>query len=227
MRKIGKILMKFSFKKIDDNIFIYNNNKKFKLLKNKNFIVKDKKIAKIVIYELNKFGIKNFVKLPVTSISMAISSLVEHDRKQLKKEVIKILNFDSSLYRHHKNTALNRMLEKNLNDSIDYFNSQFSTKLRKIYTSLGEQKNINTNNFSTYLQNLKLQNLYLFYRISKLNNSVVLTYNYFSNCYGITKLFNLGNIESKYQRSIWGSTMEQKKIDDEEKRILKSFSIFF
>lgn len=219
--------MKFNFKKKDNTIMIFNDDRKVKITNNKDFIVKDIKIAKLIIKELNKFGITNLKKLPVTSLSMAISNLTESDREKLEVEIVKILYFDSCLYRHQKNLNLNKLLDKKLNNSINFFNQQFYCNLVKIYNSLGNQKTIFLGKFSKYLNNMKLQNLYLFYRISKLTNSVVLTYNYFSNCYGVIKLLNLSNIESKYQQAIWGHVIEQKIIDDEEKKIMKNFSIFF
>ncbi len=219
--------MKYNFKKIDSTIMIFSNDRIVKITNNKDFIVKDVKIAKLIIDELNKFGITNLKKLPVTSLSLAISNLTECDRKKLEVEIVKILYFDSCLYRNKKNLNLNKLLDKKLNNSINFFNQQFYCNLVKVYDSLGNQKTIFLDKFYKYLNNMKLQNLYLFYRMSKLTNSVVLTYNYFSNCYGVIKLLNLSNIESRYQQSIWGHVTEQKIIDDEEKKIMKNFSIFF
>jgi len=219
--------MKYNFKKIDSTIMIFSNDRIVKITNNKDFIVKDVKIAKLIIDELNKFGITNLKKLPVTSLSLAISNLTECDRKKLEVEIVKILYFDSCLYRNKKNPNLNKLLDKKLNNSINFFNQQFYCNLVKVYDSLGNQKTIFLDKFYKYLNNMKLQNLYLFYRMSKLTNSVVLTYNYFSNCYGVIKLLNLSNIESRYQQSIWGHVTEQKIIDDEEKKIMKNFSIFF
>ena len=84
---------------------------------------------------------------------------------------------------------------------------------------------VSKNNFSSYLSTLNNFSLTAIYKLCCITNSVILSY-FLDKKINYKELFDLVNIENKFQQNIWGYVDEQKKIDSDLLKIFSDISLF-
>ena len=81
--------------------------------------------------------------------------------------------------------------------------------------------------FLFFLENLNIEKLTIIYKLVKLSNSVILSYFFLQQKIGITKFYNLSNLELLYNKKKWGETNESINIEIDIRKNLKILSNFY
>ena len=219
--------MIYEYKKKADYFNITKNSKLVLLANKKPFRVYSEKMAIHIILELKKNKLIDQVKTPITSLSYFASGLSNKDRIKIIKYLIKMIHFDNVLYSTDINDELKRKMNKNYRKYIVKFENFFSLKLKVLYNTLGIQTKLEIKELLIFFKNLDNFSLSLFYRLVQYSKSVILSFFFISKEFGITKFVNLCNLENNFQQKFWKITDEQKLINQEERKKLKNYVIFF
>ena len=179
-----------------------------------------------IVDEINTIGYVDLRKLPFTALVFFAVSLNIKDKNDIINYLIKSIDFDNILYRPTNDNVLKTLMDKKYNDYIYSFSQMFSIKLKIIHGTLGSQKDLYDNFLIKKISSFDCFSLALLYKITKMTNSIILSYYFMLKKYGIKKLENLTNLESHYQNIKWGLTKEQELHDKNLLLILKNFSIF-
>lgn len=216
----------FDFKK-EDNKYLILKNQKNLFIENRCYLyAKSENMATKIVDEIKALGYLDLKKLPLTSLAFFAVSLNSKDKNDIINYLIESINFDSILYRPENDNALKILMDKNYNYYIISFSKVFSIQLEIIHGTLGSQKKLNNNILKKNFSSFDCFSLTLLYKITKMTNSIILSYYFMLKKYGIKKLENLTNLESHYQNSKWGLTKEQELNNQNFLLTLKNFSIF-
>ena len=216
----------FEFKKDDNKYFILKNQKNL-FLENRCYLyAKSEIMAMQIVDEIKALGYLDLRKLPLTSLAFFAVSLNSKDKNNIINYLISSIKFDNILYRPVNDNVLKILMDKNYNYYITSFSKIFSIQLEIMYGTLGYQKKIYSNIFKKKISSFDCFSLSLLYKITKMTNSIILSYYFMLKKYGIKKLENLTNLESHYQNSKWGLTKEQELNNKNFLLTLKNFSIF-
>lgn len=216
----------FKFKKSGNKYVILNNQKKISMKNNLNFYVKSKQMALKIVDEINNVGYFDLKKLPITSLAFFSVNLDSKDKKDVISYLTNSITFDNTLYRPANDETLKNLMDKEYNHYISSFSRTFSMKLNIKCDALGYQKDLCNDSFEEKISSYDCFSLALFYKLTKMTNSVILSYYFMLRKYGIKKLDNLTNLERHYQNINWGLTTEQEIENKNFLLILKNFSIF-
>ena len=148
------------------------------------------------------------------------------EKNQIKKKILEILKFDCVLCRFFDDYKLIKEMDKELNVYIKSFEKKFNLELRMI-ESLFQKNSIQNSSFEEFLDQLHIFDLTVYYKISTLTKSSILSYFFIKKKIDYNTLYKLANIEYTYQQKEWGLTDDQKKIDCYNVGILKNISFFF
>ena len=112
---------------------------------------------------------------------------------------------------------------------IKNFNKKFNMKLTLIEDFKKMQTVLLIKNllFKKFILKLNNFNLTIFFKLSSISKSVILSYFFLMKKIDIPEFFKLINLENKYQQNLWGYVDEQKKIDEHSLTTLKKISFFF
>ena len=152
------------------------------------------------------------------------------DKKKVNEIIIillKNLDFDLLLYRFFEDEELVKLMNQKYDPFVSSFNEIFDIKLYVIKNLI---KNTNSDSdkklFKKFI--LKLNKFYLtiFFKLSGMSKSVILSYFFLKKKVGISNFFELINLENKFQQNRWGYVDEQKKIDEYYLSTLKKISFF-
>tara|TARA_B100001029_G_C15007845_1_gene422272 strand:- start:461 stop:1126 length:666 start_codon:yes stop_codon:yes gene_type:complete len=214
------------YRKNDGGFIFFNNNKEL-LTKNKNqIIVKNKIHAKKISQEFHN---KKKIKDQYSNLNLTLFScnLNESDKKLIISSLLNNIEFDIIFYRGFNDSQLNKLLNKKLNYYFNNFKKKFDMKLRKL-TSINEKnEDLSKDKFEYYLNALDNFKLTTIYKLSGISKSVILSYFFLEKRITFVDLFELTNIENFIQQKKWGYVPEQREKDKEMLKILKNISIFF
>ena len=181
--------------------------------------------AELVVQELNKQkenkNPNSLLNLTLFSCNLNIS-----EKNLIKNKILEILEFDCILCRFFDDNKLIKKMDRELNSYIKSFEEKFHTKLKKI-ESLLQKSTIHNLLFKEFLDQLNRFDLTVFYKLSILTKSSILSYFFIKNKIDHNTLYKLANIEYTYQQKEWGLTDDQKKINSYDIRMLKNISFFF
>tara|TARA_X000000950_G_scaffold288906_1_gene408266 strand:- start:22 stop:687 length:666 start_codon:yes stop_codon:yes gene_type:complete len=214
--KYLKIEGEYIFLRGSKNILTPNGNK-LKVYKRRH--------AELVVQELNKQkenkNPNSLLNLTLFSCNLNIS-----EKNLIKNKILEILEFDCILCRFFDDNKLIKKMDRELNSYIKSFEEKFHTKLKKI-ESLLQKSTIHNLLFKEFLDQLNRFDLTVFYKLSILTKSSILSYFFIKNKIDHNTLYKLANIEYTYQQKEWGLTDDQKKINNYDIRMLKNISFFF
>ena len=214
--KYLKIEGEYIFLRGGKNILTPNGNK-LKVCKRRH--------AELVVQELNKHkenkNPNSLLNLTLFSCNLNIS-----EKNLIKNKILETLEFDCILCRFFDDNKLIKKMDRELNSYIKSFEEKFHTKLKKIELLL-QKSTIHNLLFKKFLDQLNRFDLTVFYKLSILTKSSILSYFFIKNKIDHNTLYKLSNIEYTYQQKEWGLTDDQKKIDSYNIRMLKNISFFF
>ncbi|MDC3091768.1 hypothetical protein OA848_05220, partial [Rickettsiales bacterium] len=162
----------------------------------------------------------------ITSLAFFSVNLNAKDIEDVINYLISCITFDNTLYRPTNNETLKNLMDKEYNHYISSFSKTFSMELNIKNGALGYQKNLYNETFKEIISSYDCFSLALLYKLTKMTNSVILSYYFMLGKYGIKKLENLTNLERHYQNINWGLTTEQELENKNFLLTLKNFSIF-
>ncbi|MAZ46254.1 MAG: hypothetical protein CMM98_01580 [Rickettsiales bacterium] len=218
--------MKIYYKSYDGSFIFYKNNSLVKVSRSNPLIATNDKHAKLILRDLRKNEAKTD-PFSILGLSMFASSL---DKKKVNEIIIillKNLDFDLLLYRFFEDEELVKLMNQKYDPFVSSFNEIFDIKLYVIKNLI---KNTNSDSdkklFKKFI--LKLNKFYLtiFFKLSGMSKSVILSYFFLKKKVGISNFFELINLENKFQQNRWGYVDEQKKIDEYYLSTLKKISFF-
>ena len=105
--------------------------------------------------------------------------LSSEDVSKIIKDILYQLNFDNILYRVENNLKINYIMNKKLNYFINLFANEFKIKFKIVSSLTNYQNKLNTNNFFFFLKYLDVEKLTIIYKLTKISNSVILSYFFF------------------------------------------------
>ncbi len=217
--------MNFKFIRIEDKFVFYKNSKEF-LTPSGNLVYVHKKThAKLVLEELVKKK-KNQSPNSILNLTLFSCNLNIVETNQIKKKISENLEYDCILHRSSEDSELTEKMNTELNCYINNFEIEFKVKL-EIIDSFFKKKLKIGNNFREYLDKLNNFDLTVFFKMSSLTKSSILTYFFIKKKINYNTLYKLTNIEYTYQQTRWGLVDEQKKIDQSNIDELKNISFFF
>ena len=215
----------FDFKKEDNKYLILKNQKNI-FIENRCYLyAKSENMATKIVDEIKALGYLDLKKLPLTSLAFFAVSLNSKDKNDIINYLIESINFDSILYRPENDNVLKILMDKNYNYYIISFSKVFSIQLEIIHGTLGSQKKLNNNILKKNFSSFDCFSLTLLYKITKLTNSIILSYYFMLKKYGIKKLENLTNLERHYKNSKWDFTKDQELYNKNFLLTLKNISI--
>ena len=155
------------------------------------------------------------------------SKLTNENVKEIIKIILEQLVFDNMLYLSSHDQEVNKIVINNYKNFVKIFETRFKLKFKLQESSIGYQTKIMTRKFETYLKNLNNDSITLFYKLTKLTNSPILTYLFYEKILDDVKFFNVSNFEDKYNEKKWGITDEKLKVKKDLKKTFKILSNFF
>ena len=212
-------------KRIDKKFFFYKGNDQVVLSASTPFYVFKKKHANLVLKEMIKKPNKN--QFSVLNLTRFSAALTFEDRKKIIGLIIDVLRNDLVLFRCFDDNDLLKLLSKKLDKYIKFFSKEFKLKLSLTNSLSIKRKRLNYEKFNDFLINLDNFELSCIYKLSSFTKSVILSYFFIEKKISYKKLFDLTNLENKFQQKFWGYVDEQKKLDSHSLEILKNISIFF
>jgi len=212
-------------KRIDKKFFFYKGNDQVLLNASTPFYVFKKKHANLVLKEMIKKPNKN--QFSVLNLTRFSAALTFEDRKKIIGLIIDVLRNDLVLFRCFDDNDLLKFLSKKLDKYIKLFSKEFKLKLSLTNSLSLKRKRLNYEKFNDYLVNLDNFELSCIYKLSSFTKSAILSYFFIEKRISYKKLFDLTNLENKFQQKLWGYVDEQKKLDSHSLEILKNISIFF
>lgn len=217
--------MSYSIKVLKKNFYILKNNKKLKTLNNKKPIfVTSKKLALTFIKEQETLKKKNF---SISSLVLFSCDLNKSQRKIIINDLCKNLKFDNILYRPENNVCLKKKMDCLYNAFIKSFMKMFNLELN-IFTQITKhQSNLNEKEFKIFLNKIDNFKLTLLFKLVNISKSVILSYNFIINKFGVKKFMFLYNFEYIYQKEKWGQVNDQKPIENSLNEELKCIQTFF
>ncbi len=216
MIKIAKGNKKYFFKK--------NNSK---ILTKNGFLleVKTKKHAELILTEIfDKQKLENPYSL--INLTFYACNLDNKDREEIMIKIIDLLNFDLVLYRCYEEKDLKELLNEKFEEYIFDFQKNFNTKLSLI-NSIVDHNNFVSHDFKIFLNRLDNFKLTVFFKLSALTKSVILSLNFLKQKIDHNSLYKLSNLEYTYQQKRWGLVKEQKLINENNFLLIKNISFFF
>ena len=212
-------------KRKDKKFFFYKGNDQVFLNASTPFYVFKKKHANSVLKEMIKKPNKN--QFSVLNLTRFSAALTFEDRKKIIGLIIDVLRNDLVLFRCFDDNDLLKFLSKKLDKYIKIFSKEFKLKLSLTNSLSLKRKRLNYEKFNDYLVNLDNFELSCIYKLSSFTKSAILSYFFIEKRINYKKLFDLTNLENKFQQKLWGYVDEQKKLDSHSLEILKNISIFF
>ncbi len=214
-------------------IEILNFKEKFRFLKNKNLMTtnngkflevfkkKHAEMLKKEILEKKKF------KDPYSLISLTFfsCSLDPNEINQIKQKIFDLLNFDYALFRCFDEDDLVELMDEKFNPLISDFKNIFKLELFTVDSILKFNK-VRSQSLKKYLNELDVFQLTIFYKLSCLTKSVILSYFYINKKINNNTLYKLSNLEYTYQQKRWGVVKEQKEVDKNHFETIKKISFF-
>ena len=218
-------MTKITIKWIDKKFFFYKGNDQVFLNASTPFYVFKKKHANLVLKEMIKKPNKN--QFSVLNLTRFSAALTFEDRKKIIGLIIDVLRNDLVLFRCFDDNDLLKLLSKKLDKYIKLFSKEFKLRLSLTNSLSIKRKQLNYEKFNDFLINLDNFELSCIYKLSSFTKSVILSYFFIEKKISYKKLFDLTNLENKFQQKLWGYVDEQKKLDSHSLEILKNISIFF
>ena len=217
MFKVIKLKKKFVVQKKNKNIYTPSGNI---------LMVNNKKHANLLISELSKNS-ENFNDCSILGLTLFSCNLSKHEVFNIKEKIKKLFEHDNIFYRSFEEKDLIQLLNKKLNKFVNKFSKAFQINIKLLSSIMENQKEINFKLFQKYLDNLNIFRLTVFFKLSLLTKSVILSFFFLEKKLNFLKLYEFSNIENFYQQKSWGLTDEQKVIDKDFLNTLKNISIFF
>ena len=118
-------------------------------------------------------------------------------------------------------------MDNRYNKYIENFKIVFNFDLNVFSKITKHQTNLNFNDFKNFLFKIDNFKLTLLFKLVNISKSVILSYNFITNKFGIRKFMNLYNLEYIYQKEKWGQVDEQKPAENNINEELKNIEIFF
>jgi len=184
---------------------------------------KKKSHANLILRELEQNNLEDLSILGLTYFSC---NLTKDERRIMEEKIVELLDYDNVFYRCNNTVPLNRFLDKNLNKFVFVFGNKFKMKLVLLDSILKKQSGVSKKYFINYLKGLDIFFISIFYKISLLISSTILTYFFIEKEISQKTLCKLSNLETNFQQKTWGIVEEQKRIDEEYNNILNKLSIF-
>ena len=184
---------------------------------------KNKAHANLILENLKQNG-KD--ELSTLSLTLFACNLKKDERHLMENKILQQLDYDNILYRCNTTIPLNKFMDENLNKFIFFFKKKFKLNLVLLDSILKKQNDIKKYEFINYLRCLDIFYFSLFYKLSLLTKSTILTYLFIEKKISQKTLFKLSNLENIFQQKDWGIVEEQKIVDKEYNLTLKKFSIF-
>jgi chaperone required for assembly of F1-ATPase len=219
------MMIEIVIKRIDKKFFFYKGNDQVFLNASTPFYVFTKKHANLVLKEMIKKPNKN--QFSVLNLTRFSAALTFEDRKKIIALIIDVLRNDLVLFRCFDDNDLLKLLSKKLDKYIKLFSKEFKLRLSLTNSLSIKRKQLNYEKFNDFLTNLDNFELSSIYKLSSFTKSVILSYFFIEKKISYKKLFDLTNLENKFQQKLWGYVDEQKKLDSHSLEILKNISIFF
>ena len=219
--------MKITYKK-NKNHFIFFKNQEQIFSPGKNpLIVYKLKHVKIIIKELRK-KTDSIDPYSVLGLSFFSNELDNSKKDEIYRIILKNLIFDITLFRCFEDQNLIKLMNKKYNDYIHIFCKKFQIKLELRHNFLlkGNIK-VNEKKFRDFFNSLNNFYITVFLKLTGITKSVILSYFFLCGDIRCVGLFNLINIENRFQQKKWGYVDEQKKIDKDCLNTLKKIEIFF
>ena len=148
-------------------------------------------------------------------------------RKKIIENLCENVKFDNILYRPDNNEFLKKKMDKRYNKYIENFEIVFNFDLNVFSKITKHQTNLNFNEFKNFLCKIDNFKLTLLFKLVNISKSVILSYNFITNKFGIRKFMNLYNLEYIYQKEKWGQVDEQKSAENNINEELKNIETFF
>jgi chaperone required for assembly of F1-ATPase len=205
--------MKFFYKKESDFFIFFKNDRQILTQKKFPLLAQCENHSKKIIQQISD---KKKSPYSILSLSFFSSDLDLGDRKDIILKISKFLESDTILFRNFDDTELLNIMDMRYKDYISQFVKKFNINL-KILNNFNESNKVSKkNNFS----------LTAIYKLCCITNSVILSYFFLDKKINYKELFDLVNIENKFQQNIWGYVDEQKKIDSDLLKIFSDISLF-
>tara|TARA_Y100000589_G_scaffold314256_1_gene336513 strand:- start:8 stop:667 length:660 start_codon:yes stop_codon:yes gene_type:complete len=204
--------------------YILKNNKKLKTPNKKYLYGKNLSHAKKLV---NEMEIKKKNQFSILNLTLFSCNLTEYDNVNIINNILRMLDYDNTLYRVSTTIPLNKEMDKKFNSYIDKFSNKFKISFCLLNNIISKQENLNVKKFIKYLNDLDNFKITVLYKLSGITKSVILSYFFLNKRILSKKLFELSNIESIYQQKNWGLVDEQKKINDNYLESIKNISNFF
>lgn len=218
--------MKYTFRNFNKKYYIFKNSKKLKTLNNQKYIfLPSKKLARMFINELENLNSKK--NFSITSLVFYSCDLKSFNRKKIIEILCENVKFDNILYRPENNEFLKKKMNNRYNKYIENFKIVFNFDLNVFSKITKHQTNLNFNEFKNFLFKIDNFKLTLLFKLVNISKSVILSYNFITNKFGIRKFMNLYNLEYIYQKEKWGQVDEQKPAENNINEELKNIEIFF
>lgn len=166
MCKIVKQRKKFFFLKKGKNLLTPNG---------KFLYAKSLKHANLLLNELkNKY--KNNDQFSVLNLTFFSCNLSTSDKEKIKKSVLDLIYDDYVLYRRFSEKEIRKKMESSFDKFILCFSKKFKINLSLMSTISCKQKDLNLVLFLKFLDKLNIFELVVFYKLSKLTGSVILSF---------------------------------------------------
>lgn len=217
---------KFEFKKINEHFVLFKNDK-IMFINKKKIIMDNNKKRKNFLKRVNVLEKKKKISVDNLKLLVFAHFLSSEDVSKIIKDILYQLNFDNILYRVENNLKINYIMNKKLNYFINLFANEFKIKFKIVSSLTNYQNKLNTNNFFFFLKYLDVEKLTIIYKLTKISNSVILSYFFFKQKIGIIKLYNLSNLEILYNKKKWGETPEGRNMEIGIKKNLKILANFY
>ena len=204
--------------------YILKNNKKLKTPNKKDLYGKNFLHAKNLV---NEMQVKKNDEFSIFNLTLFSCNLTDSDNINIINKIIRMLDYDNTLYRDSTTISLNKEMDKKFNKYIDEFSNKFKINFCFLNNIISKQEKLNIKKFVKYLHDLDNFNITVLYKLSGITKSVILSYFFLNKRILSKKLFELSNIESIYQQKYWGLVDEQKKINNNYLESIKNISNFF
>ena len=117
-------------------------------------------------------------------------------------------------------------MDEKFNHFINDFKNLFKLELF-IVDSILKFNKIKSQSLQRYLNELDVFKLTVFYKLSSLTKSVILSYFFINQKINNNTIYKLSNLEYTYQQKRWGVVKEQKVVDKNYFETIKKISFFF
>ena len=201
--------LSISFKKYESYFTIFIGTKELISKSGTSIKFKNLRLVEKCINKLKSFS--TYDEIYNSNLIKFFFFSVELNEKALHSNITNILETDTVLYRGNKGEKLEIFQKKNWDPLIKYVEINYKMVFKIQYGIMPVVQD--TNNkviLLSYLSKLSSKRLTIFYFLTKLTNSVIITMNFLDSIINKEKAWELANIEDNYNVLEWGEDKEQK-----------------